>query len=241
MVTIGGRCRSGIVAMGMGLLVLATVQLLPSLGTTESSTERDATRQILLGSRHLGAHGLGYNAQSQAELAKQLSPAAIPTLLNLLVHDRETQVGAIFGLASQCGAAIMPILDAAQRHAVPSINLSDLRDALTLMERAEVCSTSDQQRAGEAIKTLDRIIEDENVKRRRAVDEQTARQAEITRHGLLMLDPEGRESVSVNDCLAVVWESVRAAGIDPTKSESSQRLLNRQIANCYHLGPKSTN
>ena len=241
MVTIGGRCRSGIVAMGMGLLVLATVQLLPSLGTTESSTERDATRQILLESRHLGAHGLGYNAQSQAELAKQLSPAAIPTLLNLLVHDRETQVGAIFGLASQCGAAIMPILDAAQRHTVPSINLSDLRDALTLMERVELCSTSDQQRAGEAIKTLDRIIEDENAKRRRAVEEQRARQAEITRHGILMLDPQGRQSVSANDCLAVVWESVRAAGIDPTKSESSQQLLNRQIANCYHLGPKSTN
>jgi len=241
MVTIGGRCWSGIVAMGMGLLVLATVQLLPSLGTTQSSTERDAIRQIILGSRHLGAHGLGYNAQSQAALAKQLSPAAIPTLLNLLVHDRETQVGAIFGLASQCGAAIMPMLDAAQRHTVPSINLSDLRDALTLMERAEVCSTSDQRRAGEAIKTLDRIIEDENARRRQAVDEQRARQAETTRHGILMLDPEGRQSVSANDCLAVVWESVRAAGIDPTKSESSQQLLIRQIANCYHLGPKSTN
>jgi len=241
MVTIGGRCWSGIVAMGMGLLVLATVQLLPSLGTTQSSTEADAIRQIILGSSHLGAHGLGYNTQSQAELAKQLSPAAIPTLLNLLVHDRETQVGAIFGLASQCGAAIMPMLDAAQRHTVPSINLSDLRDALTLMERAELCSTSDQQRAGEAIKTLDRIIEDDNAKRRRAVEEQRARQAEITRHGILMLDPEGRQSVSVNDCLAVVWESVRAAGIDPTKSESSQQLLNRQIANCYRLGPKSTN
>lgn len=241
MVTIGGRCRSGIVAMGMGLLVIVTVQLLPSLSTAESSTERDAIRQIILGSRHLGAHGLGYNTQSQAELAKQLSPAAIPTLLNLLVHDRETQVGAIFGLASQCGAAIMPILDAAQRHTVPSINLSDLRDALTLMERAEVCSTSDQQRAGEAIKTLDRIIEDENARRRRGVDEQRARQTEITRHGILMLDPEGRQSVSANDCLAVVSESVRAAGIDPTKSESSQQLLIRQIANCYHLGPKSTN
>jgi len=241
MVTSGGRCRSGIVAMGMGLLVIVTVQLLSSLSAAEPSTERDAIRLIILGSRHLGVHGLGYNTQSQAELAKQLSPAAIPTLMSLLVHDRETQVGAIVGLASQCGAAIMPILDATQRHTVPSMNLRDLRDALTLMEHAEVCSTSDQQRAGEAIKTLDRIIEDEYARRRLAVDEQRVRQGEVTRHGILMLDPEGRQSVSVNDCLAVVWESVRAAGIDPTKSESSQQLLNRQIANCYRLGPKSTN
>ena len=239
MVVSGKRCRSSIVVIGC--LVLASVQLIPSLSMAESSKERDAIRQIILGSRHLGAHGFGYNTQSQAELAKRLSPAAIPTLLDLLVHDKETQVGAIFGLASQCGAAIMPILDAAQLHAVSSVNLRDLRDSLTLMERAEVCSTSDQQRAGEAIKTLDRIIEDETATRRQAVDEQRARQAEITRHGILMLDPERRQSVSPNDCLALVWESVRAAGIDPTKSESSQQLLNRQIAHCYHLGPKSTN
>jgi len=225
----------------MGLFVLATVQLSPTPSTAETSTDRDGIRKILLESRHLGAHGLGYNAQSQEELAKQLSPAAVPTLLDLLVHDKETRVGAIFGLASQCGAVIVPILDAAQAHTVPYMNLGDLRDALAQIERSEVCSTSDQRRAGEAIRALDRIIEEENVKRRKAMDEQKARQKEIGRHGLLMLDPEGRQFVSANECLAVVWESVRAAGIDPTKSESSQQLLNRQIANCYRLGPKSTN
>src|SRR5262249_42600114 len=105
-----GGCRSAIVAMWMSLFVLATVQLSPMLSTAGTSTDRDAIRRILLESRHLGAHGLGYNAQSHAELAKELSPAAVPTLLDLLVHDHETRVGAIFGLASQCGAAIRPIL-----------------------------------------------------------------------------------------------------------------------------------
>jgi len=61
------------------------------------------------------------------------------------------------------------------------------------------------------------------------------------RHGLMLLDAEGRHSVSANDCLAVVVESARAGGIDPTKSESSQQLLNLQIANCYYLGAKSKN
>jgi len=233
-------CQSVIVAILVSLFALATVQLSPMRSTAGTSTDRDAIRKILLERRHLGAHGLGYNAQSQAELAKELSPAAVPMLLDLLVHDHETRVGAIFGLASQCGAAIRPILDATQRHTDPSI-LRDLHDALAQMERAEVCSTSDQQRAEEAITALDRIIEDENARRRRAVEEQKARQAEVTKHGLLMLDPRGRQSVSPNDCLVVVWESVKAAGIDPTKSESSQQLLNRQIANCYRLGPKSTN
>ena len=241
MVTSGGRCRLNLMAMGMGMLLMAFAQLLPSWVEAGAVTERDAIRKILLGSRHLGAHGLGYNAQSQAELAMQLSPAAVPALLNLLVHDQETRTGAIFGLASQCGAAIMPILDAAQRRTIPYINLSDLRDALTQMEHADVCSLSDQQRAAEAIMELDRIVDDENTRRRRAVDEQNARQGEVTRRGLMMLDPEGRQSVSANDCLAIVLESARAGGTDPTKSESSQQLLNLQIANCYHLGPKSKN
>jgi hypothetical protein len=223
-------------AMGMAVLLMAFAQLLPSRVEAGASTERDAIRKILLGSRHLGAHGLGYNAQSQAELAKQLSPAAVPTLLTLLVHDQETSTGAIFGLASQCGAAIMPILDAAQRRTIPYI-----RDALTQMEHAAVCSPSDQQRAVEARMELDRIIEDENERRRRVVDEQHARRREVTTHGLMLLDPDATRSVSANDCLAIVVESARAGGIDPSKSESSQQLLNLQIANCYHLGAKSKN
>jgi hypothetical protein len=135
----------------------------------------------------------------------------------------------------------MPILDAAQRRTIPYINMSDLRDALTQMEHAAVCSPSDQQRAVEARMELDRIIEDENARRRRPVDEQHARQREVIRHGLMLLDPDARRSVSANECLAIVVESARAGGIDRSKSESSQQLLNLHIANCYHLGAKSKN
>lgn len=214
---------------------------LASFGWAGPSSDRDAIHKTLLQSRHLGAHGLGYNAESYAELARRLSPAAIPTLLDLLVHDKEVRVGVVVGLASQCGAAIEPILNAAERGEVPFISLSDLHDALAQMERAAICSSMDQEQAVKAIMRLDRLIEEENARRRRAVGERKARQAELTERGLLMLDPEDRRSVSINECLELVWESVKATGIDPRKSESSQHLLNRQIAMCYDSRPLVNN
>jgi hypothetical protein len=214
---------------------------LASLGWAGPSSDRDAIHRTLLQSRHLGAHGSGYNAESYTELAKKLSPAAVPTLLDLLVHDKEVRVGAVVGLASQCGAAIEPILNAAERGEVPFISLSDLHDALAQMERAAICSSTDREQAAKAIMTLDRLMEEENARRRRAVRERNARQGELTKRGLLMLDHEGRKSVSINECLEVVWESVKATGIDPRKSESAQHLLNRQIVTCYDSQPLPDN
>jgi hypothetical protein len=204
-----------------------------SFGWAGPLSERDEIRRTILQARHLGAHGLGYNNQSQAELAKKLSPASIPILFELLVQDKEAHSGVVAGLASQCGAAIEPILGVAEQRAVPFMNLSDLRDALAWMKHAETCQAVDQRLAGEAIVRLDHIIQAESARRRQVAEERKVRQARLTERGLRMLDPEGRKSVSINECLEVVWESVKAAGIDPTKSEASQQMLNRQIAMCY--------
>ena len=203
--------------------------------------EREAVRRILLESRHLGAHGLGYNAQSQLELAKKLPSQSIPVLLDLLTHDKDARAGAIFGLASQCGAAIEPIKRVVASAAVPLLYWSDLQEALALIERGSLCSREDKRRAAEAGATLGQRIEAEYDERRQAAQAEKARQAALTKRGLLMLDPEGRKSVSINECLELVWESTKAMGIDPTTSEASQQLLNRQIANCYGLAPRSVN
>jgi hypothetical protein len=210
----------------VGVLFITSMQLtgLPAEGG--GPTERDAIRRTLMQSRHLGAHGLGYNAESQAELAKRLSPGAIPILLELLAHDKEARAGAIFGLASQCGAAIEPI----QNNAVPFFYWSDLRDALRLIERSDLCLMTDRRRAADAI-----------AERRHTAQEEKVRQAELTKRGLLMLEPQARKSVSINDCLELVWSSAKAARIDSATSEVNQQLLNKQISNCYRFAPTPTN
>jgi len=212
-----------------------------SLGWAGPLSERDEIRKTILEVRHLGAHGLGYNNQSQEELAKKLSPASIPILFELLAQDKEAHSGAIAGLASQCGAAIEPILGVAEQRAVPFMNLSDLRDALAWIEHAETCQAVDQRLAREAIVKLDHIIQAENARLRQIAEERRVRQARLTERGLRMLDPDGRKSVSINECLEVVWESVKESGIDPTKSEANQRLLNRQIVTCYDSRPLPNN
>jgi hypothetical protein len=41
-------------------------------------------RVTILYSRHLGAHGLGYNDRSLLELSQKLSPADVPSMMTLL-------------------------------------------------------------------------------------------------------------------------------------------------------------
>jgi hypothetical protein len=227
------------ISIGIGLLVCLSFQCIPFSAKGGDPVDRETVRRTLLEARHLGAHGYAYNADSLAELRKKLSPETIPVLFELLVHGEETRAGAIAGLASQCGAAIDPIYQAATQGTVPFAYV--LVDALSFMERTDLCSMEERQQAVKAIADLDRWIEAEQAKNRQAMQEQRARRAELTKRGVLMLVPEGKSSISINDCLELVWESRKATGIDPTKSDASQQLLNRQIANCYGRAPRSVN
>src|SRR5215468_6971776 len=55
-------------------------------------------KTIILRSRHLGAHGMGYNDDSLTKLSRTITPDDIPNLISLL-GDRELRVGAQFALA----------------------------------------------------------------------------------------------------------------------------------------------
>src|SRR5215471_6658473 len=68
-------------------------------------------KTIILRSRHLGAHGMGYNDDSLTKLSRTITPDDIPNLISLL-GDRELRAGAQFALASQCEASIKPVHDA---------------------------------------------------------------------------------------------------------------------------------
>src|SRR5882757_7987215 len=50
----------------------------------QSSQSSAQLRRTILHSRHLGAHGLGYNDRSLTELSQKLSPADVPMLIALL-------------------------------------------------------------------------------------------------------------------------------------------------------------
>src|SRR5215471_6338539 len=94
-------------------LLLAIMTLAALNAPAEDAARSKAeVRRIILHSRHLGAHGLGYNDRSQLELSQELTPADIPILISFL-SDTELRVGAQFALASQCEAALMPVRQAA--------------------------------------------------------------------------------------------------------------------------------
>lgn len=227
--------------IGIGAFIMAGAQFAWWPVDVGAASEQEAIRRTLAQSRHLGAHGYGYNAESLAELKQRLSPGAIPVLLDLLTHEKDVRAGAIAGLASQCGAAIEPIGNAVNRATVPFVNWGDLRNALDLIANAEFCAMADRQQALNAIGALDQLTDAEYTRRQQAAQEQRARQTELNKRGLLMLDPEGRKTVSINDCLELVWESAKAIGIDPAVSDVRQQLLIRQIENCYGHTTRSQN
>jgi hypothetical protein len=61
---------------------------------------------VVLSSRQVGAHALGYGERSLNELSRKLRRSDIPALIALLDDtNRSAAIGATFGLASQCGEA----------------------------------------------------------------------------------------------------------------------------------------
>src|SRR5690349_4453953 len=91
------------------ILVLGSLCLVTNAQSPAGDSESiERVRRIILHSRHLGAHGMGYNNQSLNTLSQKLTPADIPTLVDLLA-DKNLPVGVQFALASQCEAAVIPV------------------------------------------------------------------------------------------------------------------------------------
>src|SRR5207245_3594638 len=109
------------------LLFAVFLAVTPSASSAATSEAR--VRRIILSSRHLGAHGMGYNSWSLSQLSRRLNPADIPALISLLA-DGNLRVGVQFALASQCGAAILPVREAAILH---QMNFLDASDTLSLI------------------------------------------------------------------------------------------------------------
>jgi len=90
----------------------------------------ERVRQIILGSRSLGAHGFGYSSNSLNTLSRKLTPADVPTLIDLAA-DKDLHVGVQFALASQCEATLIPVRAAVIQH---KISFLDAEEVMRLIE-----------------------------------------------------------------------------------------------------------
>src|SRR5260221_9630095 len=124
------------------ILFLCLVAAVPCFA---ADPERSAARvrSIILGSQHLGAHGMGYSSRSLTELSRKLSPADIAALLALL-PDRELRTGVRVALASQCAAALVPVREAALQRRMDFLDASDV---MNLVAGFEGCAPPAREQA----------------------------------------------------------------------------------------------
>src|SRR5690242_18785762 len=103
----------------------------------------ERVRQIILNSRTLGAHGMGYGSQSLRTLSQKLTSSDVPTLIDLS-SQKDLHVGVQFALASQCEAALIPVREAVIHHEMP---FPEGQEVMRLIEDFSGCKPETQQRA----------------------------------------------------------------------------------------------
>lgn len=196
--------------------------------------ENEGTRRVrkaILTSRHLGAHGLGYNEQSMEALSRKLNSSDIPILVSLLA-DRDLRVGAQFALAAQCEAAILPVHDAAADHKMSCLDADDI---ISLIENFSRCSPETQLKATAMraeIHTLEKIDEQkmaEEAKQRAVIDQR------IQNNGLKMLDPNQARTLTRQEREEAYHRSLKAMGLSedgpmtPEQRDLVQRMYRTMV------------
>jgi hypothetical protein len=191
----------------------------------------ERVRHILLHSRHTGAHGIGYNTQSLNSLSKKLTPADIPTLVELLA-EKDLTVGVQFGLASQCSAAITPIREAAAEH---KMTFLDAEDAMRLIEDRTVCTSEARQSASAMRAEIHRLGEAEHQRLEEEARQKEANDARIQRNALKMMNPEQATELTRTEREEVYWRSLKAMGLKegapmtPAQKDLVQRMYRTMV------------
>ena len=142
------------------VLLFATATV--AVGWGQNSEAR--VRQIILSTRHLGAHGMGYNTRSLWQLSKKLTPADIAVLISLASRQSNLSVGAQFALASQCGPSVTAVRDAVE-HKDPAQRkflYLDAEDTLQLISEFEGCTAEVRHQAVDVRAEVRRLIDEEH-------------------------------------------------------------------------------
>jgi hypothetical protein len=180
----------------------------PLWGQTNEPSAR--VRSIILQSRHMGAHGLGYNDRSLTELSRKLAPSDVPEILSLL-KDRSLSVGIQFALASQCSAGIAPVREAVKQHQMDFLDASDVMD---LVVGFSGCPSAAKAEARTAKKQVEQLQEDEQARiaeesRRKAEDD-----ARIQANSIRMIDPVRAKDLTHEERVEVYQRSLKAMGLN---------------------------
>lgn len=202
------------IAMKSGVrAALAVLMMTASLSAFAQKSEA-RVRQIILSTRHLGAHGMGYNTQSLWQLSKRLTPEDVPVLMNLAAGMSDVHVGAQFGLASQCSPALVAVREAV--HDLQAgrrfINLS-AEDTLQLISEFEGCSAEVRQDATDALDELRRARADDRERIEQEAKQKAENDARIQQNGLKLLDPEQAKTLTREERLEVFHRSLAGMGL----------------------------
>jgi hypothetical protein len=200
----------------------------PPAGNSKTS---EWVRRIILDSRHLGAHGMGYNEQSLNILSQKLTPIDIPTLIDLLA-DKGLIVGVQFALASQCEAAIIPVREAVVEDKMSSL---DAEDAMRLIEDGAVCTPETRRRASAMRSEIHSLGEAEQGRLEQETKEAAAEDARIRRNALKMLDPKQAKELTRQEREEVYRRSLKAMGLKedgpmtPAQKDLVQRMYRTMV------------
>jgi hypothetical protein len=197
------------------------------------STSLAAVRQVILDSRHLGAHGLGYNDESLRTLSGSLTPADIPVLIELLA-DKDLRVGVQFALASQCEAAIIPVRQATAQHRLMFL---EAEDTMRLIEESSICTALTKQTATATRLELHALGEDDQRRLEQEAKERASEDARIQRNGLKMMDPNHAKDLTRQEREEVFRRSLKALGLkEDGPLTPEQRELIRRMYRTMVLG-----
>src|SRR5216684_1374195 len=214
------------------ILVLASLCLGANAESSAGNSESlERVRRIILDSRHLGAHGMGYNNQSQNALSQKLTSADVPILIDL-VADKDLHVGVQFALASQCDAAIIPVREAVMQH---KILFLDAEDIMRLIEDFAVCTQEARQRASAMRSEIHALGEAEQARLDQEAKEKAVEDARIQRNALKMTDPQQAKELTRQEREEVYRRSLKAMGLKedgpltPAQKDLIQRMYRTMV------------
>jgi len=215
--------------MKMGTLAAIVVVAISSLALGQNSEAR--VRQIILSTRHLGAHGIGYNTQSLWQLSRKLTSADIPVLVSIASGQSSIAVGAQFALASQCGPSVAAVRDAVLRDdaARRKFIYLDAEDTLQLISEFEGCSPEVRQQALDVRAEIQRLREEEHARVAQESKQKADDDARIQRNGLKLLDPEQAKTLTREERLEIYRRSLAAMGLkeDGPMTPEQKKLVDR--------------
>ena len=215
----------------MKIGIAAVVALMITVNPSAFGQKSEARlRQIILSTRHLGAHGMGYNTQSLRQLSKRLTPADIPVLMNLASGDSDMRVGAQFGLASQCGPSLSAVREAVHSSPVNRwfLDLS-AEDTLQLILDFEGCTPEVRHQASDALAELRLLRKEENERMQQESKERADDDSRIQQNSLKLLDPEQAKTLTREERLEVYRRSLAAMGLkeDGPMTPEQKKLVDR--------------